>query len=136
MIFRLTDNKNLSLINIPKINSFFNRHTLKKYANEIMPEIVDRIQIFLEVFRRQWYKENKTLGFDTQEIRLGGLMENVTSAALRINNYLDGEITEIEELTYPVLPIAFGKKSKSAVGEPTKMLRHYSWKENVSASII
>ena len=110
--------------------------TLKKYATEIMPETVDRIQLFLELFRRQWYKENKTLGFDTQEIRLGGLMESITSAALRLTNYLDGEITEIEELTYPVLPIAFGKKSKSAVGEPTKMLRHYRWAENVTASII
>ncbi len=112
------------------------RKTLEKYANEIMPETVDRIQLFLEVFRRQWYAENKTLGFDTQEIRLGGLMESIISAALRINNYLSGNVAEIEELTYPVLPIAFGKKSKETGGEPAKMLRHYRWTENATASIL
>lgn len=110
--------------------------TLGRYANEVIPETIERTRVFLEVFRKQWYSENKTLGFDTQEIRIGGLIESLRSAAMRINAYLSGDVTEIEELTYPVLPIAFGKKGKDSHGAPQEQLRLNSWSQTVTASIM
>ncbi len=77
--------------------------TLKKYAQEIIPETIGKITTYLEIYRTQWYKENKTFGFDIQESRFGALKENLRSAALRINAYLNGEIDVIEELIQPSL---------------------------------
>lgn len=90
--------------NIYKAYNDGDRDTLKKYAEEIIPETVKNISEYLEVFRYQWYKENKTIGFDVQEMRLGALKETLNSAALRIKGYLNGDIKEIEELTQPSLP--------------------------------
>lgn len=109
---------------------------LSDYANNVIPEIIDRVAMFLEVFRKQWYTENKVLGFEVQEIRLGGLIETLRGSAMLINSYLEGEISEIEALTYPVLPCAFGKKSKETSGEPSAQLRHYRWIDNVTANLI
>ena len=109
---------------------------LSGYANNVIPEIIDRIGIFLEVFRKQWYTENKVLGFEVQEIRLGGLIETLRGSAMLINSYLAGETSEIEALSYPILPHSFGKKSKQSSGEPTAQLRHYTWANNVTANII
>ena len=119
-------------------NAYKNGDTaaLSHIANEIIPEVIDRVAVFLEVFRKQWYTDNKTLGFEVQEIRLGGVIETLRGAAIILNSYLAGETDSIEELEYPVLPIAFGKKSKSADGEPAKMLRHYRWSDNVTANIL
>lgn len=76
---------------------------LRAIANERIPEILSRLDEFISAFRYQWYKENKTLGFDAQEQHLGGLKERLRSAALRLNEYADGKISRIEELEQPVL---------------------------------
>ena len=53
---------------------------------------------FYYAYRRQWFRENKAFGFDVQEIRLGGLMLRVKSARERIEAWLAGEISAIDEL--------------------------------------
>ena len=98
----------------------------------VFPETISRTKDFLESFRRQWYLENKTLGFDTQEIRIGGVIESLSSAALRLNDYLKGNLKEIEELTYPVLAFAYAKGTT----EPEKQLSFNGWTTNATASIL
>lgn len=118
--------------NIRKAYLEGDKDTLCKYANEIIPETISRTKDFLESFRRQWYLENKTLGFDTQEIRIGGVIESLSSAALRLNDYLKGNLKEIEELTYPVLAFAYAKGTT----EPEKQLSFNGWTTNATASIL
>lgn len=74
------------------------------YSEKEIPEILSRLDDFIVLLRQQWYLENKTFGFDVQEIRLGGLKEVLRSAAIRLKSFCIGEISSIEELEQPILP--------------------------------
>ncbi len=82
--------------------------TMKKIADETIPEILSRLDAFLVSFRRQWYYENKTFGFSTQELRIGGLKERLLSTVARLHAYLAGECEHIEELEQEALPFRKG----------------------------
>ena len=45
-----------------------------------------------------WYTDNKANGFDVQEIRLGGVLQRLESQKERLQAYINGEISKIEEL--------------------------------------
>lgn len=64
----------------------------------------EKIGELSEAFRRQWRKENKPFGFEIQELRLGGLLQRTISCRRRIEEYLRGEVEEIEELKENVQP--------------------------------
>ena len=81
-----------------------NKAELSKLANEVIPEIMVRIKKFLGALRAQWYKENKTFGCSTQDIRVGGLCERMGACAELVNMYLAGEVDKIEELECEILP--------------------------------
>ena len=81
-----------------------NKAELKRLANEVIPEIIERTQKHLKCFRKQWYKENKTFGFSTQDTRIGGLCERMNACAELVNMYLAGEVSKIEELECDRLP--------------------------------
>ena len=77
---------------------------LKRLANEVIPEVTERVRKHLKAFRGQWYKENKTAGFSTQDARIGGLIERLGACAELVNMYLAGEVARIEELECETLP--------------------------------
>lgn len=79
------------------------KSALADLAEHTIPTIVEELDDFIATFRAQWYKENKTFGFSTQELRLGGLKERLLSTAIRLSDYADGKIDRIEELEQPVL---------------------------------
>jgi len=105
------------------------KDVLRWYAEKEIPEILARIEDFMILFRQQWYTENKTFGFDVQEIRIGGLKENLRSAATRLKSYCNGEVDRIEELEQPVLPY-FAEKD----GSPKSSFALNSWMNNATAS--
>ncbi len=80
------------------------RETLKKISDEI-PVICEKLRVFIDTFRAQWYLENKSFGFSAQEQRLGGLMERLSSTKRRVDSYLAGETHMIDELEYAPLPV-------------------------------
>jgi hypothetical protein len=86
------------------------------------------LEEFVVLFRRQWYKENKSFGFNIQEIRLGGLLMRLKSTKIRLESYLNAEISVIEELEQPALP-AYAELDGEYV-------RWTTWKEIVSAGVI
>jgi hypothetical protein len=79
------------------------KNALADLAEYTIPNIIKELDDFISTFRAQWYKENKTFGFSTQELRLGGLKERLLSAAKRFADYAEGKIDRIEELEQPVL---------------------------------
>lgn len=79
------------------------RDRIAVIADEV-PLIISDIERFLESFRTQWKKENKPAGFLVQELRIGGLIQRMKGAELRIREYLAGEADAIPELEEPVLP--------------------------------
>ena len=77
---------------------------LKRLANEVIPEIIRRDEVFYEAFKKQWYKENKLFGFEIQDIRLGGQIKRLEAVREIINMYLEGELAKIEALECEALP--------------------------------
>ena len=45
-----------------------------------------------------WLAYNKPFGWEVLDIRYGGVLSRLDTAIDRINNYLDGKISVIEEL--------------------------------------
>lgn len=75
-----------------------NKVELKNIANKVLPEILVRLDVYYKAFKKQWYIENRTGGFDVQDLHFGGLVARINSAIELINMYLNGEISEILEL--------------------------------------
>ena len=68
-----------------------------------LKEIRKRLDIFHRCYREQWYKENKSFGFEIQDLRIGGLMRRVETCTQVLSDYLDGKLARIEELEQPLL---------------------------------
>jgi hypothetical protein len=84
------------------------KEALRKLAEEDYTELIPRLEAFYEAFRKQWYKVNKTYGFEVQDIRLGGLIHRIKSCRSRLIEYANGEIDEIAELCEASLPCPDG----------------------------
>ena len=67
------------------------------------------IPAFHKAYEKQWFAENKTNGFDVQDLRLGGLLQRTKSCRKRLLDYVSGKIDRIEELECEILP--YGKKN-------------------------
>jgi len=74
------------------------KKTLRYISQVELPKLLARVKNLHSALRTGWYNENKTFGFDVQDIRFGALKERIRSAQLRINDYLSGKISRIEEL--------------------------------------
>ena len=86
---------------------------LRKLANEDYTQTIKRIDAFGKAFEKQWFLENKTSGFDVQDLRIGGLIRRLSACKKRLLDYADGKIDRIEELECDILP--YGPKAESTV---------------------
>jgi len=97
----------------------------------VYDEVSARIKVLYEAYRTQWMTDNKPHGFDVQDIRLGGLMCRVAHCKARIEQYINGEISRVEELEEPVLHLR-GKGEDTA----PETLCHNSWGSIASANVV
>ena len=95
---------------------------LRALAENEYSECLARLERFYRAYRTQWYKVNKTYGFEVQDARLGGLMQRMKSCSERLLAYCDGAVSAIEELAEPVLANDGGNVP--------------SWREMVSANTL
>lgn len=68
---------------------------------------------FYRNFRDLWFKENKAIGFETHDIRFGGLIMRIKHCRERIEAYVNGEIPQISELEERLLNPTSKEKGKS-----------------------
>jgi len=66
-----------------------------------IPQVIEAVDEVLASFRRQWYRRNKPHGFETIQIRLGGLRQRYLELRQRIEEFVAGEIDGIAELDEP-----------------------------------
>ena len=78
---------------------------LLRLAKEDYALLYKQLNDFLLAFRKQWYTENKTYGFDCQELRVGGVITRVDSCRRRLLDYCAGRIEKIDELEEELLPV-------------------------------
>jgi hypothetical protein len=77
------------------------RPVLADLAQRAIPELVAQVKRLWAEHRRVWMAQNKAFGFEVQCVRYGGLIQRLEEVALRINEYLSGQVAGIEELDVP-----------------------------------
>ena len=79
-----------------------NFEEIKNLVNDYA-RIAERIETFYKTFKAQWFKENKPYGFEVQEARIGGLILRTKSCRDRLEELVNGVITQIPELDEDIL---------------------------------
>ena len=103
---------------------------LKEIAEAEIPQITERLDIFYNAFREQWYLENKTFGFEIQSQRIGGLKQRLRESSERISSYVNGDLKIVEELQEENLPFHYFEDNQLAT------LNYNLWSDIVSPAVI
>lgn len=97
-------------------------------ALEALVEDYHRLEQLLEDFyqahKRRWFLENKPFGFEVQDVRIGGLKQRLSHCAQRLEDYLSGQLSQLEELQEQILP------------EYPPNTRHNLWCSQVSPGVL
>ena len=80
------------------------RAELSRLANDVIPQIIADLKVFLKLHRKRWSIDNKDFGFEMQDTRLGGLMARLDHVSDMVNEYLRGERASLQELEAERLP--------------------------------
>lgn len=103
---------------------------LREIAEEVIPQLLEKLDRFYQDFRKQWMSENKAFGFEVQSLRIGGLRQRILEVQQRLEEYLSGELAEIDELEKPVLPFAYCE------GADVTTLDYNRWNNIVTTAVI
>ena len=86
------------------------KSSLEEIAAKRIPVTIKKLEKFYESHRYQWLADNKSIGFEVSDIRIGGLIMRLKEAKRVIEDYLRGDLDRIEELEQPRLPVSVGLK--------------------------
>lgn len=92
------------------------RKKLEIIANETLPEIIRRVKKLREAHRAQWLSMHKPFGWEVIDIRYGGLLNRLDTAMTRINDFLNGKITLMDELEEERLYFSPGVEQSTGLG--------------------
>ena len=110
-----------------------NRDVLKRIADEVLPELLNRFARFHETMYLQWVTECKANGYEVLDLRIGGLESRTKTAITRLNQYLDGKIDRLEELDEARLTMDC--RPNDEIGKHEVMCDNF-WIPAFSASIV
>lgn len=91
-----------------------NKAELHKISETEIPELVKKVYILRDAHRRQWHSWNKAFGYEICDVRYGGVIMRLESTKERIQDYINGKIDKIEELSEERLPYYGEEPSKYA----------------------
>ncbi|WP_195574207.1 beta-N-acetylhexosaminidase [Paenibacillus sp. 1001270B_150601_E10] len=72
--------------------------TMRSIALDTLPKIISAVKALRASHRSQWLSMFKPFGWEVIDIRYGGVVHRLESAADRIMDYVEGRIERIEEL--------------------------------------
>lgn len=78
--------------------------SLKNIVDIEIPTLISRLSKFKGLFYERWMRENKSNGFGTHDLRIGGVVERLKTVQTLVNAYLNKEISEISELEENLIP--------------------------------
>ena len=95
---------------------------LAALADVAIPDLVVGLKQLWALHREVWMDQNKAPGFEVQCVRYGGLIQRLEEVALRIREYVSGDVAQIEELEIPFEPLyeRFGRYR--SVATPSSIL--------------
>ncbi|UKS23848.1 beta-N-acetylhexosaminidase [Paenibacillus sp. HWE-109] len=74
------------------------KESLRRIATEVLPAISGAVRELRAAHRTQWLSMYKPFGWEVIDIRYGGVVNRLDTASLRLLDYADGRIGQIEEL--------------------------------------
>ncbi|WP_409342095.1 family 20 glycosylhydrolase [Paenibacillus sp. MBLB4367] len=77
---------------------------LSAIAKRELPELYARVRSLREYHRICWHRANKAFGWDVMDVRYGGLLMSIDTAAERIGDFTAGRLDRLEELEEERLP--------------------------------
>ena len=77
--------------------------TLKYLSDVVLPKMKEKLQQVHNLHKEKWIKLYKMLGWSNLDIRYGGLCARIDTAKMFIDQYLAGQIEQIEEFEEPRL---------------------------------
>ena len=80
-----------------------NKEFLNKVANELIDELIPLYHRLNELRVELWMRSTTPFGVEKLQIQYAGMIERLKFAKKRINQYLNGEISVIEELEEEIL---------------------------------
>ena len=78
------------------------KETLKVLLGEVKV-LIKKATEFYKTYRKQWLKECKSIGVETQDFRLGGVILRLKDCYELLSDYLAGKVEKIEDLEQDVL---------------------------------
>lgn len=90
-----------------KVKAAYNngdKAVLKALCENDIPKAQETLEIFYNAFNKQWLRFCKPIGFEVQQVRIGGVMLRLKSARERILQYVNGEIDALLELEHEDKP--------------------------------
>ena len=91
-----------------------NKDELSKIVQDIQ-SVIDKIGIYEKVYRKQWYRDNKSFGYHYVSLKIGAVKERLQYCAECVQDYLANELCCIEELEETVI-YAYNDINHDAVG--------------------
>ncbi|GGP10018.1 family 20 glycosylhydrolase [Oceanobacillus neutriphilus] len=92
------------------------REKLQDIAGRAIPEVIERVKTLQAAHRKQWLSLNKPFGWEVIDIRYGGLLQRLDTACVRIDEYLKGDVDEIDELEQERLYYSPNVEESSGLG--------------------
>lgn len=81
------------------------RAALQSIAQSDIPALQEEVRKLWESHRRVWLSQNKPFGFEVLTVRYGGLIMRLEEIRARIEEYVSGRRSAIEELEEPAEPL-------------------------------
>ena len=87
-----------------------------------LSRIINKVKAFYKKFTAQWYIENKANGMEVHDARLSGLIGRLFAVKARIEKFISGDISQLEELS-----------DTYEWKYPPEVFTYNSWAETISA---
>lgn len=107
------------------------KNKLREISNCIVPKLIENTQSLYESVREIWLILNKPYGIEVLDARYGGLIQRIKTTKVFIDDYLDGNTSNLAMAEENILPYCgFGESDESSyVFEP-------GWKRIFTASVV
>lgn len=91
-------------LNIWEAYQIHDKDKLKVIIEEQIIPLLDELKEFQRTRMEEWYLTNKSYGFEVLDLRIGGIIQRITTAKYRLEQYICEKIEKIEELEEVRLP--------------------------------
>ena len=77
---------------------------MEEISEKVIPRLLENLQTMHMVREELWMKDAKPFGYELLDIKLGGIATRLKGCQRRINAYLQGSLSHLEELEQERLP--------------------------------